>query len=78
MDLFREPCPFCGSDNSSIYWKGWRYNAVIYFVKCEECGAQTRAFSHSCDDANKWKGSPAEWDNDACGNALHAWNRRPA
>lgn len=77
MDIELKPCPFCGSDEVFIHWQGARYGRAIYFVKCEKCGAETRAFSLRA-DTSELKGSPKEWDNSAAFNALESWNRRAA
>ena len=72
-----KPCPFCGGEDVFVHWKGARYGRVIYFVKCEKCGAQTRAFSLYA-DIDELKNSPEEWNNSAAFNATESWNRRTA
>lgn len=70
-----KPCPFCGSDEIVCYWRAAKYGRAIYFVKCEGCGAETRAFALRT-DVDELKGREDEWTNSAAFNAVESWNRR--
>ena len=62
-------CPFCGSKDVSLWYKGVRYGRIAY-AECDMCGATSKAFSYySMED---------EFDENDPGakKALMAWNRR--
>lgn len=63
-------CPHCGGVaylNSHYSYKARRY---FVFVKCEVCGSQGKIYS-SQDEPKA-----VSWNNDACNNAIDAWNLR--
>lgn len=65
------PCPYCGS--TEVYLAERRSiisNAYIVYCECGLCGAHGKAFKSDV---------PAdfyEWDNEACRQAVKAWNTR--
>ena len=69
-------CPFCGSDNSSIYGRvctskaSYHSTYAIYWVECDICGARTKGFSES-------GAKELDWDSIAVSRARDAWERRP-
>lgn len=63
-----KPCPFCG-DEANMWCRGTRHGYMI-IVKCDLCGAQTKAFWSDTDAADD------DWNNQACKMAAKAWNRR--
>ena len=63
-------CPHCGSPsdlNSRYSYKTKRY---FVFVRCEMCGAQGKIYNSEQNPEEQ------QWDNDACHNAIKAWNMR--
>ncbi len=66
-------CPFCG-ETEMIDLNGrrcsGRYRGWIVFASCGICGAQSKVFSCEDDPAE------SEWSNNACYQAIKAWNRR--
>ena len=76
--MLREPkkCPFCGGE-PELRYKGitkWRYSdtVCIVFVRCTFCKAQSQVFpDDSFPDENG-----SDWEDNACINAVAAWNKR--
>ena len=62
-------CPFCGSEDVSLWYKGVRYGRITY-AECDVCGAKSKAFAYYS--------SEDEFDSDDPGavKARFAWNRR--
>ena len=63
-------CPFCGSDNISMWWQRGKYGRFA-FIKCGTCEAQTgtKALSKNLSE-------PEIWEDDAFRNVANRWNRR--
>lgn len=69
-DQIIKVCPHCGGSarlNASYSYKIRKY---FVFVKCDVCGAQGKVFA---DTENP---EAIEWNDDACNDALAAWNLR--
>ena len=62
-------CPFCGSDEIGLWYQGVRYGRIA-FVKCDVCGAQTKAFSYYD------RGEEVNSEDAGAKCAISAWNRR--
>ena len=68
--LVIERCPFCGGEADFAFREAKSVKkGGIVFVKCENCGAQSKVYESE---------NPAwyDWDNAACRYAAAAWNRR--
>lgn len=63
-------CPFCNGEPTLS--SNYSYKTRCYFVmaKCTFCGSQGKIFSCKDDPED------ANWNNDACINAVKAWNMR--
>jgi len=63
-------CPHCGGVSTLNCNYSYKTRSYFVFVKCEVCGAQGKT-CHSPEH-------PAEeqWQNEACEQALAAWNLR--
>lgn len=65
-------CPHCGGSaclNSNYSYKTRSY---FVFVKCDICGAQGKIYNSQEDP------QAVEWNNQACEDAIRAWNLRTA
>lgn len=65
-----KPCPHCGGTaclHSNFSHKARRY---FVFAKCDICGAQGKIFQSEDEPA------AADWNNNACIDAVKAWNMR--
>lgn len=62
-------CPFCGSNEVDLWYKGVRYGRITY-AECALCGAKSKAFTYYSDEP--------EFDENDRGalRAVAAWNRR--
>lgn len=63
-------CPHCGGTaclNANCSYKKRTY---FVFVRCDICGAQGKVYSSPEDPAAE------NWENDACIDAIKAWNMR--
>ena len=67
-----KPCPFCGSESVYIRQRHVRIrNYWMVFVQCDFCKAQGRIF-----ESGRKPASESNWENEACENAVRAWNMR--
>ena len=68
-------CPFCGGEALLKANRASKGDWTFFFVKCDVCGAQSKAFSEryiSWDDID-----PDDiWDYPAAKSALRNWERR--
>lgn len=64
-----KPCPFCGSKEVSLWYKGVRYGKIA-FAECDICGAKSKAFSYYS------KENEFDFDDPGAKKAYYAWNRR--
>lgn len=68
-----KPCPFCGGrevnyDYRYVGRNRFREEAYITFLKCDICGAQTKAMSFDGNDRDDREATEAK--------VMEAWNRR--
>ena len=65
-----KPCPHCGGVSYLYANYSRKIGGYFVFVKCDICGAQGKIYSSKRDpDADGW-------ENEACVNAIAAWNMR--
>ena len=59
-------CPFCGSEIIKTNDAEWIKNGdlKVVIIKCDECGAEVRAYTDECDPIGGYR------------EALKLWNRR--
>ena len=67
-----KPCPHCGGSASLYSGYSRRHRDYFVYVRCDICGAQGKLYGSSEDPA------AVEWANDACTDAVKAWNMRKA
>lgn len=69
-DVIIKKCPFCGG--LAYLHQNYSYKTRYYFVyvKCEICGGRGKTY--------RSEEEPAEegWNNEACLDAINAWNMR--
>lgn len=65
-----KPCPHCGGSASLSSFYSYRQYFYYVFVKCDICGAQGKTYK------SIGKPSQENWNNEACIDALNAWNMR--
>jgi transcription elongation factor Elf1 len=65
-------CPHCGGSSylHANYSHKIKNGGYFVFVKCDICGAQGKAYTCVQDPVAD------EWDNQACRDAVAAWNMR--
>ena len=63
-------CPFCGSKEADLWYREASWRGRITYVKCNVCGAQTRAFSYYDN------GEEVNSEDQGAQAAIRAWNRR--
>ena len=63
-------CPHCGGIAYLTANYNSRYRRYFVVVKCDICGAQGKAYTSTDEPA------AADWNNEACIDAAHAWNMR--
>ena len=67
--MYIKPCPHCNGKAYLTQSYSARSSTWFVFVKCNICGAQSKAY--------KSKEEPAEdWQSDNCQDAVTAWNMR--
>lgn len=64
------PCPHCGGRAYLISSYSRRCNGFFVSVKCDKCGAQSRARWSETDPAE------LDWNTKESSNAVSAWNMR--
>jgi Lar family restriction alleviation protein len=72
-DINALDCPFCGNDDIHMlnkYTGNYKHGKPVYivFAQCSLCHASSRAFSYTVDINKELQ--------EACNNALEAWNLR--
>ena len=69
MDSIK-PCPHCGGTSSLNANSSYKIRSYFVMVKCDICLAQGKPYR--CDE------HPADedWNNQACIDAINAWNMR--
>lgn len=65
-----KPCPHCGGGASLYDNYSRRYRSYFVFVKCDICGSQGKTYRSEIDPEE------IDWNNDACEDAIRAWNMR--
>lgn len=63
-------CPHCGSESYLQSSYNRKYGIFFVSVKCSFCGATGQVFT------DKESPDEADWDTEACRNAVRAWNMR--
>lgn len=62
-------CPFCGSDEVSLWYQGGRYGRYT-FAECDVCGARSKTFRYYDTGEDYCSDDPGAM------KARAAWNRR--
>lgn len=65
-----KPCPHCGGTACLNKSYSNRTHSYYTFVRCDICGAQGKTYGNKEDPA------AADWNNQACRDAIGAWNMR--
>lgn len=63
-------CPHCGGVGYLNSNYSNKYRSYFVFVKCDVCGAQAKTYSSQEEPAE------VDWNNNACIEAINAWNMR--
>ena len=63
-------CPHCGGTACLNANYSYKTRTYFVFVKCDICGAQGKIYNSTEEPA------AAEWNNNACIDAVKAWNMR--
>ena len=63
-------CPHCGGVANLYSNYSHKTKNYFVFVKCEICGSQGRIYNSKKEPCDE------NWENDACINAIDAWNMR--
>lgn len=65
-------CPHCGGSACLTANYSYKIRKFFVFVKCDICGSQGKIYNSAEDPASE------SWNNQACKDALNAWNMRTA
>lgn len=63
-------CPHCAGASYLHSNYSYKCRCFFVFVKCEICGAQGKVYKSAEEPA------AADWQNEACNDAVEAWNMR--